>query len=316
MEAYLRGMPKAEIHLHLEGAVTPETIVALTERNGIPYFRSVEEIQASLDARPPGLMGFLEHHFKMQEVMQTRQDFYDATYGLARRLSRDNIVYADIFFDPQAHTSRGIAFAEFFEGIDAARVDARRDFGIEINLIMCLQRERSAASALQMLADAMPYRDRIIGLGMDSGPEYGNPPLKFADVYAEARRQGYFLTGHHDVDVQDSTRHIRQSIEIIRMDRLDHGLMASDEPALMDLLVERGLCLTGSPIKRRSDPQPQDIARIQILDRASVCVSLNTDDPEEFESGYLNDLLILFQAASGDDAATMTRYMLNAYRAL
>lgn len=261
-------------------------------------------------------MGFLEHHFKLQNVMPRQQDFYDATYSLARNLHENNIVYVDLFFDPQAHTSRGISFEELFDGIDAARNDAQQEFGITINLIMCINRERSVESAFEMLDQAAPYREKIIGLGMDSGPEYGNPPVKFVDVYARARKEGYFLTGHHDVDVRDSLKHIRQSLEIIGMDRIDHGLNASDDPELMAELVDRGMCLRGSPVKRTTDPAPQDIDRIRILDEARVCVSLNTDDPEEFETGYLNNMLILFQDSSDFSRIDMTRLMWNAFRAL
>ena len=314
--AFLAEMPKAELHLHLEGSIDAETVVEITNRNELGYFTTVDEIQESLASRPPGLMGFLEHHFKLQNVMQRQQDFYDATFSLARNLHDNNIVYADLFFDPQAHTSRGILFEEMFEGIDSARRHAEAEFGITINLIMCINRERSVESAFEMLDQAYPFRDRIIGLGMDSGPEYGNPPVKFADVYARARKEGYFLTGHHDVDVQDSLKHIRQSLEIIGMDRIDHGLNASDDPELMADLVRRNLCLTGSPVKRRTDPALQDVDRIMILDDAGVCISLNTDDPEEFETGYLTNMLTLFQDASGYSDTEMTRLMWNAFRAI
>ena len=151
---------------------------------------------------------------------------------------------------------------------------------------------------------------------MDSGPEYGNPPIKFADVYVRARKEGYFLTGHHDVDVRDSVKHIWQSLRVIGMDRIDHGLNAVDDPGLVDELIRRKMCLTGSPVKRISDPEPQDIDLISALDRAGVCVSLHSDDPAEFETGYLNNMLILFQAASGYSKADMTRLVLNGFKAL
>jgi len=316
MHSFLAGMPKAELHLHLEGTLSPETIVAITNRNGIDYFTTVEEVEQSLANRPPGLMGFLEHHFKSQNVMQNRQDFYQATYDLIEKLHENNIVYADLFFDPQAHTSRGIAFDEMFDGIDAARVDAQAEFGITVNLIICINRERSVESAFEMLDQAYSVREKIIGLGMDSGPEYGNPPLKFKDVYARAREEGYFLTGHHDVDVRDSVKHIWQSLEVIGMDRIDHGLNATDDPKLVAELTRSGMCLTGSPVKRSSDPAPQDVYRITTLDEAGVCVSLNSDDPTEFESGYLTNMLILFQDASGYSRADMTRLVLNAFKAI
>jgi adenosine deaminase len=316
MRTFLEGMPKVELHLHLEGTLSAETMVEITRRNGIDYFNTVEEVEHSLANRPPGLMGFLEHHFKSQNVMQNRQDFYDATYSLIEKLHENNVIYADLFFDPQAHTSRGISFEDMFAGIDAARRDAGEEFGVTVNLIMCINRERSVASALEMLDQAYSVRDRIIGLGMDSGPEYGNPPVKFKEVYARAREEGYFLTGHHDVDVRDSVEHMWQSLDIIGMDRLDHGLNAIDDPELVAALVQRGMCLTGSPVKRSTDPAPQDVNRITALDKAGVCVSLNSDDPAEFETGYLTNMLILFQEASDYTRADMTRLMHNAFKAL
>jgi adenosine deaminase len=316
MRAFLAGMPKAELHLHLEGTLSPETIVAIARRNDMSYFTTIEEIEQSLDDRPPGLMGFLEHHFKMQNVMQNRQDFYDATFNLIERLSENNIRYVELFFDPQAHTSRGIAFDEMFDGIDEGRRDAEARFGVTVNLIMCINRERSVNSALEMLDQAYGVHEKIIGLGMDSGPEYGNPPVKFKEVYARARDEGYFLTGHHDVDVRDSVKHIWQSLEIIGMDRIDHGLNSADDPSLVAELARRGICLTGSPVKRASDAAPQDVDLITALDKAGVCVSLNSDDPAEFESGYLTNMLVLFQEASGYSKAGMTRLVLNGFNAI
>jgi adenosine deaminase len=316
MRAYLAGMPKAELHLHLEGTLSPETIVEITNRNGIEYFTSVEEVEQSLANRPPGLMGFLEHHFKMQNVMQSRQDFYDATYNLIAKLHENNVIYADLFFDPQAHTSRGIAFDEMLSGIDEGRRDAEVKFGVTVNLIMCINRERSVESAFEMLDQAHTVREKILGLGMDSGPEYGNPPMKFRDVYARARDEGYFLTGHHDVDVRDSVKHIWQSLEVIGMDRIDHGLNSAEDASLVAELVRRGTCLTGSPVKRASDPAPQDVDLITALDEAGVCVSLNSDDPAEFESGYLTNMLVLFQEESGYTKEDMTRLVLNAFNSV
>ena len=316
MSEFLNGMPKAELHLHLEGTLSPETMVEITNRNDIDYFNTVEEVEQSLAGRPPGLMGFLQHHFKSQEVLQTRQDFYNATYNLIERLSRENIVYVDLFFDPQAHTSRGISFDEMFSGIDAGRRDALEKFGITVNLIMCINRERSVESAFEMLDQAYSVRGKIIGIGMDSGPEYGNPPIKFKEVYARAREEGYFLTGHHDVDVQDSVKHIWQSLDVIGIDRIDHGLNATDDRSLVKELVRRGMCLTGSPVKRKTDPAPQDVDRITALVTAGVCVSLNSDDPEEFESGYLGNMLLIFQQASGYSKAKMSLLVLNAFKAL
>lgn len=316
MRAYLAGMPKAELHLHLEGTLSPEVIATIANRNGLDYFTTIEDVRQSLADRPPGLMGFLEHHFKSQEVMQTGEDFDDAVYNLMEKLGENNVVYAEVFFDPQAHTSRGISFKEMIEGIDAGRAKGSHDFGVTLKMIMCINRERSVESAMQMLDQAVPFQDRIIGLGMDSGPEFGNPPVKFKDVYDRARTEGYRLTAHADVDVQDTLKHIRQLLDVVKVDRIDHGLNAVEDPVLIDDLVRRGMCLTGSPVKRRTDPQLQDIDRISALDQRGVCVSIHTDDPEEFDSGYLTRMMILFQEGSDYSKADMTRLMLNAYKAV
>ena len=316
MESFIKHMPKVELHLHLEGTLSPEITAVIAKRNHLDYFTTPEDVRRSLESRPPGLMGFLEHHFKSQEVLLTRQDFHDAMYSLMGNLKNNNVVYAEVFFDPQAHTSRGIKFEDIIEGINSGRQAGTKEFGVTINLIMCINRERSVTSAFEMLDQAGPYKHLIIGLGMDSGPEYGNPPIKFKDVYSRARREGYKLTAHADVDVQDSLIHIRQLLEVINVDRIDHGLNASDDPALIKDLVRRGMCLTGSPVKRKSDPQLQDIDRITTLDKQGVCISMHTDDPEEFESGYLNSMMIKFAQGSGYSKADMTRLMLNAYHTM
>ena len=316
MKTYLTNMPKAELHIHLEGSLSPKTIVDIVQRNGLSYFRTVEEIKESLANRPPGLNGFLQHHYKSQEVMQSGQDFYQATYNLIEKLSQNNIIYVDLFFDPQVHTSRGIPFSEMFEAIGEARTAAQAAFPITVSLIMCFNRERSVESALEMLEQARPYKDKIIGVGMDSGPEDGNPPEKFAEVFRQARSEGYFLTGHCDVDVQDTLKHIWQALDTVKLDRIDHGLNALEDPKLIEQLVKRQMCLTGSPVKRTTDPVLQDVGRIRALDQAGVLVSIHSDDPEEFDSGYLTNMLILFQEVSGYSKADMTRLMLNAFRAL
>jgi len=316
MQDYLINMPKAELHLHIEGSLSPERVAELSKANKLDYFKTAEEVRHSLHNRETGLNGFLAHYYKSLRVLVTQQDFYDATYDLIKKLNENNILYADLFFDPQEHTQRGISFQEFFEGIDRARDDAQKAFGIEINLIMCFGRQFSANSAMQMLEQAEPYRSKIIGLGMDSGPEYGNPPIKFKAVYKEARKRGYKLTGHHDVHVRDSLKHLEQSINIIKMDRIDHGLDASQSPEIMVMLKAANLCLTGSPVKRKANPEPQDLDWLRILDDNDVCVSLNTDDPTHFETGYLNQMLIMVQDAAGFSKERMTRFMLNAFRSL
>jgi adenine deaminase len=316
MRAFLEQMPKAELHLHLEGSLDPQTVSRLANNNDLNFFNSADDVKKSLSNREPGLNGFLSHYNKALQVLKTQDDFYNATYELLRILDQNNIIYVDLFFDPQEHTRRGISFDEFFNGIDKGRIEGEKAFGIKVNLIMCINRNLSVQSAIEALEQAENYKDKIIGFGMDSGPEYGNPPLKFKDVFARARREGYYLTGHHDVHVQDSVKHIWQSLDIIKLDRIDHGLDAVNDAELVTALRERNICLTGSPVKRTSDPEPQDIDAIRKLDDNGVCVSLHSDDPGQFESGYLSNMMILVQEAGEFSKADMTRLMLNAFRAL
>jgi adenosine deaminase len=313
MEEFIRHLPKAELHLHIEGTLGPGTILALTARNGIDFpYRSVEEIEAALASREPGLVGFLDHHYLVVPLIQTEADFYQVTYELLRSCRENQIVYAELFFDPQVHTTRGIPFEAMMDGIDGGRNDGAETFGVEANLIMCLNRERSAESAFEMLAQARPYRDKIIGLGMDSYEE-DNPPRKFAKVYARAGEDGYRFTAHCDVDQTRSVPNIWECLDILKVERIDHGINAIDDPRLVEEMVRRGICLTTCPVWRSTDPEPQDVDRIQRMYELGMLVTLNTDDPAEFDSGYLCDLLTGVQAASGYSKGDMVRFMRNAF---
>ncbi len=315
MSRFLTEMPKAELHLHLEGSLAPRTVVDLARRNGIDSFNSVADVEGSLASREPGLLGFLGHYNEALKVMRTEQDFYQATYDLLAAESDNGVVYVELTFDPQAHTSRGIPFDSVIEGIDQGRRAAAKDFGVETHLIMAINRERSVGSAFEMLEQAAPHRDKILGLGLDSGPEEGNPPAKFEAVYARAREQGYRLTMHCDVDQPSSIQHIRQAVDLLGVERIDHGLDSAGDPALVEELERRRICLTACPVQRSTDPEPQDLDKIRTLFDAGVCVSLNTDDPAQFESGYLVDLLASVQQAGGYSKRDMVKFMVHAFEA-
>ena len=206
MKEFITNLPKAELHLHIEGTLSPQTILTLAARNNmnIPY-KSIEDIENALANRPAGLKGFLDHHYTVRPLIQTQEDFYEITYELLRTCQENNIVYVELFFDPQFQTERGIPFEAVINGIDQGRHDGKEAFGVEANLIMCINRERSVESAFEMLAQARPYRDKIIGLGMDSYEE-DNPPHKFTEVYAQAKNDGYRFTAHCDVDQTNSVQ--------------------------------------------------------------------------------------------------------------
>jgi adenosine deaminase len=245
-------------------------------------------------------------------IIRTQEDFYEVTYELLRACEQNNIVYAELFFDPQFHTVRGIPFDAVIHGIDQGCRDGAEAFGVETNLIMCINRERSVESAFEMLAQARPYREKIIGLGMDSYEE-GNPPNKFAEVYARAQKDGYRFTSHCDVDQTNSVQHIWECLDILKVERIDHGINSIEDPQLVEELKRRNICLTPCPIWRSSDPAPQDVDRIKTMFELGLLVTLNTDDPAEFDSGYLTDLLIGVQEASGYSKGDLVRYMWNAF---
>ncbi len=315
MVRFLTEMPKAELHLHLEGSLPAQTVVDLAVRNGMDSFRTVADVERSLADREPGLLGFLSHYNQALKVLRTEQDFHQATYDLLAAQHSNGVVYVELHFDPQAHTSRGIPFDAVIRGIDGGRLAAAEAFGVETQLIMAANRERSVESAFEMLDQAAPYRDKILALGLDSGPEEGNPPSKFEAVYARAREQGYRLTIHCDVDQPSSIEHIWQSIRLLRVERVDHGLESIGDPRLVAELKSRGLCLTACPVQRSTDPEPQDLDKIRSLFEAGVCVNLNTDDPAQFESGFLAELLYRVQQAGGYSKDDMVRFMVHAFEA-
>ena len=314
MQVFLGAMPKAELHIHLSGTMSPETVAKLANRNNFNFFNTPEQVKQSLSNRVPGLIGFLSHHNKQVSVIQTEKDFYTTIYDFMEKCKENNIVYVEMFFDPQAHTSRGIPFDSMMKGILEGREAGQKAFDVKLNLIISINRERSVESAVEMMAWAKPYKKDLLGLGLDSGPEEGNPPSKFKDVYAQAKKDGYFLTIHNDVVEKDSTSHIREAMELLKVDRLDHSLNAAEDIDLIAEIRRRGLCVTGSPVQRGSDPEPQDIPRIRFLFQHGVCISIHSDDPGEFDSGYLTQLMLNFQQAGKFSKRDMVRLMLNAFK--
>jgi adenosine deaminase len=310
---FIADLPKAELHLHIEGTLSPETILRLAARNDITLpFSTVEDIEQALDARSTDLEGFLDHHYLVTAVIQTREDLHEITYELLRECRANNIVYVELFFDPQSHAKRGIPFADVIGGIDQGRREGAVDFGVEAGLIMCINRELSVASASEMLDSAEPHRDLILGLGMDSYEE-GNPPRKFAEVYARARAEGYRLTAHCDVDQDNSVSNIWECLDLLGVERIDHGVNAIEDPKLVEELKRRGIGLTTCPIRLDASRELEDIERVKQLYELGVLVTINTDDPPEFASGYLSDLLAELQEASGYSNGDLVRFMANAF---
>ena len=310
MAAFIERMPKAELHMHIEGVLEPGLKFQMAARNGLelPY-SSVDDVNASYDF--DDLPTFLDARYEGDTVLITETDFYDLAMCYFETVARENLVYAEIFFDPQAHTTRGVEFSTVIEGLHRAQVDAEARLGIESHLIMCFLRDLSAESASEALEQAAPYRDWIIGVGLDSD-EHGNPPSKFADVFAAAAAEGYRLTMHCDVDQENSVAHIWQAIDGIGVERIDHGVNALDERALVQQMASRRIGQTICPISNRyvvQDSRSRDVKRM--LDEGML-PTVNSDDPAYFR-GYMNENLAVAQHDGGLSAEEVGQLMRNAF---
>ena len=294
LATFIAGMPKAELHLHLEGTLEPALKFELAARNGLdlPY-GSVDEMRAAYGFND--LASFLAVYYEGMSVLLAEQDFYDLTMAYFRKARSQNVVYTEVFFDPQAHTTRGIPFATVVEGIRRAQEDAAASLGLQTQLIMCFLRDLTVESAMETLEESLAYGDWIVGVGLDSD-EKGNPPVKFEEVFDRARREGYRLTMHCDVDQENSVEHIWQCLEEIRVERVDHGLNALEDPALIKEINRRGLGLTVCPISNSYVTDSLKAEEIRSLIDAGVRATINSDDPAYFP-GYMNENLIAVQEA-------------------
>jgi len=295
MHQFIQDLPKVELHVHLEGTLEPELLFQLAKRNAIelPYARPADVV-AAYDFHD--LPSFLAIYYAAMDVLRTTQDFYDLTMAYFRKAAEQNVRYVEPFFDPQAHTIRGVDFSTVIEGIYSAQQDAAAELNVQSNLIMCFLRDQSAESAAEHLELALPYRDKIIGVGLDSD-EKDNPPSKFADVFAKARAAGFKLTMHCDLNQQDIVDHVWECIDLIKVDRIDHGINALEDPKLLETIAQLGLGLTVCPISNRFVVQNLTGGEIQQLMGLGIKVTINSDDPAYFR-GYMNENL----AALTDDA--------------
>jgi adenine deaminase len=293
---FIAGMPKAELHVHLEGTLEPELKFALAARNrmGLPY-RSAAEMRAAYTF--DDLPSFLAMYYEGMSVLQAEEDFYDLAMGYFRKVRSQNVVYAEVFFDPQAHTARGIPFETVIGGIRRAQHAADAELGLRTQLIMCFLRDLPADSARQTLEDSLARRDWIAGVGLDSD-EKGNPPVKFKEVFARARSEGYRLTMHCDVDQQDSVTHIWQCLDDIGVERIDHGVNCVEDGALVQRLQASGVGLTACPISNSYVTDGLKAREIKELLDQSLLVTINSDDPAYFP-GYMNENLAALAGAAG-----------------
>jgi adenine deaminase len=310
MREFIAGLPKCELHLHIEGTLEPELKFELAARNvvDLPY-RTVEDMRAGYDF--DDLPSFLACYYEGMTVLHAEPDFYDLAMAYLRKAASQNVRYAEIFFDPQAHTSRGVPFGVVIAGLTRAMAHAQTQLGVRAQLIMCFLRDLPAEDAMATLLESLAYRDLIIGVGLDSD-ERGNPPSKFAAVFARARQEGYRLTMHCDVNQQDSTAHIRDCLELIGVERIDHGVNALDDPDLVRVIQERGLGLTVCPISNSyvTDSMQADAIR-RMLD-LGLRVTINSDDPAYFP-GYVQENLVAITEALDLTPEELVRLQRNAF---
>jgi adenosine deaminase len=282
----LRAMPKAELHIHIEGSLEPEMIFALAQRNGValPY-ASVEALRAAYAFTD--LQSFLDLYYAGASVLLHEQDFYDMAWAYFQKAAADHVVRAELFFDPQTHTARGVAMGTVIEGLHRACRDAQAQLCISADLILCFLRHLSEDDALATLEEAMPWRDRFIGVGLDSS-EVGHPPEKFARVFARARALGLHAVAH--AGEEGPPAYIWSALDVLKVERIDHGVQAIHDAALMKRLADSQMPLTVCPLSNLKLCVFKNLADHnlgQMLD-AGLCVTINSDDPAYF-GGYLNN---------------------------
>jgi len=282
---FIAGLPKAELHLHLEGSLEPEQMFAFAQRNKVAIpFKSAEEVRAAY--RFSNLQDFLDIYYQGANVLRTEQDFYDLTDAYLKRVAADSARHVEVFFDPQTHTARGIPFGVVADGVLRALKDAE-ERGMTSKLILCFLRHLDEAEAVQTFRQADAYLDRIAGVGLDSS-EKGHPPSKFRNVYRMARERGLKLVAH--AGEEGPPDYVREALDLLHIDRLDHGNRSLEDPALVKRLAAEHMTLTVCPLSNLKLCVVRDLKHhpLNAMLNAGLRATINSDDPAYF-GGYLND---------------------------
>ncbi len=285
-DSFIRKLPKAELHLHLEGSFEPELMFAVARRNKVDIpFKSVKEVRAAY--RFSNLQDFLDIYYRSANVLRTEEDFFDLTLAYLKRVAADGVVHAEVFFDPQTHTARGIPFNVVTDGILKALAAGETQFGITSKLILCFLRHLDEADAFVAFKQAEPYFDRLTGVGLDSS-EVGHPPSNFARVFAAARAEGLKLVAH--AGEEGPPEYVWEALDVLHVDRIDHGNRALEDPKLVQRLAAEQIALTVCPLSNLKlcvvkDMKAHPLRRMLEL---GLRATVNSDDPAFF-GGYVYD---------------------------
>jgi adenosine deaminase len=311
MHDFLRGLPKAELHIHIEGSLEPELIFGMADRNGVrTSFASVAELRAAY--RFSNLQEFLDIYYVGADVLQTETDFYEMTRAYLHRAATDGVRRAEIFFDPQTHTARGVPIEAVIDGIHAATVDSS-DLGISTGLILCFLRHLPAADAMATLEAALPRRDRFIGIGLDSS-EVGHPPELFRDVFARAAAEGLHRVAH--AGEEGPPEYVWGALDVLGAERIDHGVRSLEDPELVRRLAAERVPLTVCPlsnVKLGGFPRLEDHSLPRMIE-AGLMVTINSDDPAYF-GGYVAANYSATQTALGFSRDQMVSLAANSIEA-
>ncbi len=309
---FIRGLPKAELHLHIEGTLEPELMFELARRNGValPY-GSIEEVRRAYAFT--NLQSFLDVYYRGASALVHEQDFYDLTWAYLKRAQADGVRHAELFFDPQTHTDRGVPFATVITGIDRALRDGREQLGISSGLILCFLRHLSADAAMETLEQALPFKAQLMAVGLDSS-EVGHPPEKFATVFDRARREG-LATGAHAGE-EGPPEYIWGALDALKVSRIDHGVRCVEDPRLVQRLRAEQVPLTVCPLSnvKLCVFESLEAHNLKQLLDLGLCATVNSDDPAYF-GGYLTDNLIAVQQALDLDRAAISQLARNAFEA-
>lgn len=312
IDAVIEQLPKAELHIHIEGSLEPELMFALAKRNNVRLaYDSVEALRRAYAFT--NLQDFLDLYYQGMSVLLREVDFYDLAMAYLRKAASQNVRYVEFFFDPQGHTSRGIAFETVIAGLTRAQADAEAQLGLRSRMIMCILRHLDEADAERTLDQALGHKDRIIGIGLDSS-EVGHPPSKFKNVFRRARDEGFLLVAH--AGEEGPPDYVWEAIDVLGIDRIDHGNRSLEDPALVKRIAADGLALTVCPLSNLRLCGVKDMKEhpLRRMLEAGLTVTINSDDPAYF-GGYMNENFASVGAALGLSAAELTQIARNGFAA-